>query len=313
MLNDICAALLRANLLAGATVLAVIAVRLPARRLFGAEVAYWLWLVPVLVAAGALIPAGNVAAHAPAQATVIGSLVAPAPGLLLAAWAVGMAAAAGLLWQAQARFQRLARAGKVGPAVVGVIAPRIVMPADDGRYTPEERALIRAHEREHIARRDPQARAWMAVLQCVAWFNPLAHIAAHLARLDQELACDAAVLRRHSRERGPYARALLKTQLAATPLPFGCYWPARGRHPLEVRVALLKAKPRPLELAGAVLIGMAAVSAAAAAWATQPPKAPRLPYPGEAAWAASVENQSHVSVLLVRWPARSPASGHQLR
>lgn len=307
MVNEICAALLRANLLASVAILAVMLARGPARRLFGAEVAYWLWTVPVLVAAGALIPAERVAAHAPDHATVIGGYAAPAPGLLLAIWGVGMAGAVALLWRAQARFQRLARTGKAGPAVVGVIAPRIVMPADDGRYTPEERALVRAHERAHIARRDPQARAWMAALQCLAWFNPLAHIAAHLARLDQELACDAAVLRYRPRDRGPYARALLKTQLAVTPLPFGCYWPARGRHPLEVRVSLLKAKPSSLELAGACLVGAAAISAGAAAWATQPPIAPRLPYPGEAAWQAQTE--THVSVLLIRAPHRAASAG----
>jgi beta-lactamase regulating signal transducer with metallopeptidase domain len=40
--------------------------------------------------------------------------------------------------------------------------------------------------------------------------------------------------------RALYGHTLLKTQLAATPLPFGCYWPARGLHPLEVRIGLLK-------------------------------------------------------------------------
>ncbi|HEY0435138.1 MAG TPA: M56 family metallopeptidase [Phenylobacterium sp.] len=303
MINDICTALLRANLLAGVAILVVMLVRNPARRLFGPEVAYGMWVAPALVAAGALLPAGNVALHAPDHARVIGNVEAPAPALLLALWMVGMAGAAALLWRAQARFQRLAKAGRAGPAVVGFIAPRIVMPTDDGRYTPEERDLIRAHEREHIARRDPQARAWMAVCQCLAWFNPLVHLAAHLARLDQELACDAAVLRRRSHSRGPYARALLKTQLASTPLPFGCYWPARGRHPLEVRVALLKTKSRPLELVGACLVGAAAVTAGAAAWATQPPSAPPPPTVAEEAWAQARE--AHVTVLLIRMPPRT--------
>ena len=76
----------------------------------------------------------------------------------------------------------------------------------------------------------------MAAFQCLAWFNPQVHLAVHVARLDQELACDAAVMRRRPRERVLYAKTLLKTQLAGAPLPLGCYWPARGRHPLEVRV-----------------------------------------------------------------------------
>jgi len=124
--------------------------------------------------------------------------------------------------------------------VVGVICPRIVMPRGDGLYTREERAVIRAHEQEHIERGDPRAQAVMALFQCLFWFNPLVHLAAHLTRLDQELACDAAVVRRRPAVSALYARTLLKTQLAATPLPFGCYWPARGRHPLETRVSLLR-------------------------------------------------------------------------
>src|SRR5690348_1030754 len=117
MINELCAALLRANLLADVAILAVILARDPARKLFGPEVAYGLWIAPVLVAAGALVPAGNVAKHAPSYARVIGNVAAPAPGPLLAVWILGVAAAALLLWRAQARFHRLAKAGRAGPAV----------------------------------------------------------------------------------------------------------------------------------------------------------------------------------------------------
>jgi beta-lactamase regulating signal transducer with metallopeptidase domain len=132
------------------------------------------------------------------------------------------------------------RAGRGGPAVVGLIAPRVILPADDGSYTPQERELIRAHEREHVARKDPRAAAVVALFQCLCWFNPFAHLAAYLLRLDQELACDAAVVMNRPGTRALYARTLLKTQLATQPLPFGCYWPARSRHPLELRVEMLK-------------------------------------------------------------------------
>lgn len=107
---------------------------------------------------------------------------------LLAVWAVGVVAAAGLMWRAQAAFLRRAWAGEAGPAVVGVITPRVVMSPDDGRHTEAERALIRAHEREHIERKDPRTGALMVAFQCIAWFNPLVHLAVHVARLDQELA-----------------------------------------------------------------------------------------------------------------------------
>jgi beta-lactamase regulating signal transducer with metallopeptidase domain len=229
-------AFLRANLAAAAAILVVALARLPARRAYGPEAAYALWLAPPLAAAAAvLLP---LLADHPLAALLAGQ--APPMGLMLSIWALGAVAMATLFTAAQARFLAEVRAGRAGPAVVGLISPRIVLPADDGRYSPEERELIRAHERAHVARKDPRAVAFVALAQCVCWFNPFVHLAARLLRLDQELACDAAVVLSRPRARGLYARTLLKTQLATAPLPFGCYWPARGAHPLEVRVALLR-------------------------------------------------------------------------
>jgi beta-lactamase regulating signal transducer with metallopeptidase domain len=268
-MNDVAAALLRSNLAASAAVLLVLALRPAARRWFGAETAYVLWAAPPTAAVAILIP-GRMAEEG----------VKAAPGLafdheitlmLLAVWLIGLAAAALFLALGQAAFLRALKAGRAGPAVVGVICPRIVMPSSAELYTSEERAVVRAHEREHIERGDPRARAVMAAFQCLFWFNPLAHLAAHLARLDQELACDAAVLRRRPGIRALYARTLMKTQLAATPLPFGCYWPARGRHPLETRVALLRAGGRTRGALGSVEVGVGILAAAVVAWMAQPP------------------------------------------
>jgi beta-lactamase regulating signal transducer with metallopeptidase domain len=189
---------------------------------------------------------------------------------------------------------------------VGVVTPKVVMPPDDGRYSPDERALIRAHEREHIHRKDPRAGALMAAFQCLAWFNPLVHLGVHLARLDQELACDAAVLRRHPGSRVLYAKTLLKTQLAAVALPLGCYWPARARHPLEVRVELLRRGPGPDSLEGPLLVITGLVVAALLAWAVEPPL-PQPPPRGVLAQSWSEGGPGRMSVMLVTWrvPARS--------
>jgi len=225
-------AFLKANLVAGVVVLAVAMLRIPARRAFGPAAAYHLWSLPL--AAGFVTLVVDIA-----QPRNDPSVFAFSP-LILAAWAVGAAVVAVTFTAAQMRFLAEVRAGRAGPAVVGLISPRIVLPADDGGYTAEERELIRAHEREHVARKDPRAAALVALFQCLCWFNPLVHLAAHLLRLDQELACDAAVIRARPTARALYARTLLKTQLAGTPLPLGCYWPARGQHPLELRIAMLK-------------------------------------------------------------------------
>ena len=233
----VASAFLAANA-AGAVAIAVVGLaRLPIRALIGPSAAYNLWLIPPLaaVATPILVLVGQ------GSDPLSASLPVGLPmGVVAPVWALGVLALAGVFAIAQARFMAEVRAGRAGPAVIGLIAPRIVLPAEDSGYTAQERELIRAHEREHVARKDPRAAALAAACQCLCWFNPLVHLAAYLLRLDQELACDAAVIRSRPGARTLYGQTLLKTQLAATPLPFGCYWPARGLHPLEVRIGLLK-------------------------------------------------------------------------
>ena len=300
MTSEILNTLIRANLAGGAAILVVLALRIPARRAFGPETAYKLWFAPVLAAAVTLLPP-RIAPGAVHKSLSLAAFGASSAWITLA-WVLGIAAACALLWRAQARFIVEARAGRAGPSVVGVISPRILMPPDDGRYTAEERELVRAHEREHVARLDPRAGALAAAFQCLAWFNPLVHLAAHIMRLDQEFACDAAVTRRYPRSRALYAKTLLKTQLAATPLPFGCYWPARGQHPLEVRMRLLKGPRQHGGLTGPVLIASGVLCTAVAAWAAQPP-VPPAPMPVSITY---VEHEhGHMTVLLVTAPRGS--------
>ena len=299
MTSEVLAALLRSNLVLALAILAVLALRIPVRRFFGPEIAYGLWAVPPVAALASVLPArvDDAAPQVHALAAAVADISAPA----LLAWALGVVLVVAGLARAQARFMKSAAKGAAGPAVVGVINPRVLMPADDGTYSPEERALIRAHERQHVARCDPRAGAAAAVLQALCWFNPLVHLGAHLMRLDQELACDAAVLRQRPRDRALYAKTLLKTQLAAQPLPFGCYWPSRGQHPLEVRIGALRAAPRLDGLIGTSLVGTAIVSAAIAAWHLQPP-APR-PGPVVELWERQ-QRQPVTSVMLVSLPSK---------
>lgn len=233
----IASAFVLANVVGGAAVATVAVLRLPIRRLIGPSAAYNLWILPPLAAFAT--PVVILVSHGDTPVGALFNLPVSAAGLGLA-WLVGALALSLVFAVAQARFMAEVRADRAGPAVIGLIYPRIVLPSEDSGYTLQERELIRAHEREHVARKDPRAAALAALFQCLCWFNPLVHLAAYLLRLDQELACDAAVIRSRPQARGLYAQTLLKTQLAHTPLPFGCYWPARGLHPLEVRIGLLK-------------------------------------------------------------------------
>lgn len=188
-------------------------------------------------------------------------------------WLAGALAMA--IWQlrGQLRFLSDARAGFAGPAVAGVFKPRIITPADfEDRFEKSERDVILAHEKIHLANNDARINALVALLRCLCWFNPLVHIGAHLMRVDQELACDAAVVERHPRARAIYASALLKAQLAARPLPLGCYWPAGTEHPLTERVEMLKqAKPTRLRRhIGIAALALLTLGAGAGAWAAKP-------------------------------------------
>ena len=211
-------------------------------------------------------------AHAPAAAAHVAYGLPP---VLAGLWLAGAAIALIRLARRQADFGRAVRAGTAGPAVVGVLKPRIVTPADfAGRYTARERELVLAHEAAHIARQDSRVNALVAALRCVAWFNPLVHVLGHALRIDQELACDAQVMARRPGVRRSYAEAMLKAQLALKPLPLGCYWPAAARHPLAQRIALL-ARPAPgraAHMLGLVSVGGCALVVGWSAWAARPPE-----------------------------------------
>jgi beta-lactamase regulating signal transducer with metallopeptidase domain len=264
-MNEVVTALLRANIAAVLAILLVLALRIPFRRWMGAEAAYCLWLLPLIAAIAAIAPARRVVAALPP--------VGPAVHLNAAGlgWLAGAALIAAWFTALQVYYSGLARRGQTGPAVVGVVTPRIHMPGDDGAFTMRERLIIRAHEREHIARSDPAWNAVLALSQCLFWFNPFVHLAARLMREDQELACDAAVLRRHAPSRAAYAGALLKAQMQAHPMPLGASWLAGGGHPLESRIAeLARRAPRASVWTPIVMMG-AAAAVAAATWRLQPP------------------------------------------
>lgn len=295
MIADVLEALVRANLATAAAVILVLLLRRPARRAFGARAAYALWLTPPLAALAGLLPrpaAMTLIEPLTLEAAAGGARAAAAlPGadlaapVLVAAWLAGALIAATALARRQARFVaalgRLEPHGDVlraehpaiGPAVVGAFRPRIVTPADfETRFDADERALILSHERVHLARGDGLVNALAAAIQCVCWFNPLAHVGARMLRIDQELACDAVVLARYPRERRLYAQALLKAQLVGPALPVGCHW----QHPLKERIAMLKAPlpARARRVAGLAVAGLASLAVAGAAWAVQPAPAP---------------------------------------
>lgn len=250
--------------LAGAVVV-VLLLRRPFRKTFGPRAAYALW---------AAVPAGMAAVCLPRVGAAVDALTAPqstsVTAAVLTVWVVGAIGSAGLMLAAQARFAAQARQGLAGPAVTGVIIGRLVMPADSAtRWSAEERAAIRAHERAHVGRGDLRANAAVAVLQCLFWCNPLTHIGVSRFRFDQELACDATVMAMRPGRRRVYAEALLK---AAPPplLAFGCGWGAAGVGALETRLTSLRLPCHPAGPGATLAVLGIALATAGAGWALQP-------------------------------------------
>ena len=271
------------NIAAGAAILFVLLVRRPATRVLGPHAVYSLWtIVPVVMAATFLperttetfvtefliggIPASLAAARLEATASWL-------PAAIGIAWIAGIAALAILFIRRQRAFLRDADIGLAGPAIVGFRHPRIVTPDDFARrFSHDERKLILTHEQVHIDRNDARINAFVAVLRCLFWFNPLIHMGAKAMRVDQELSCDAEVIDRRPRVRRAYAETLLKTHLVARPLPVGCYWPAESQHPLTERIDLIARKPisSRRRAAAAILVISLTAGAGVTAWAAQP-------------------------------------------
>jgi biopolymer transport protein ExbD len=182
-------------------------------------------------------------------------------------------------------------ASNFGPAVVGVFRPLLVTPVDfEQRYSRSEQALVLAHEDEHLRAGHTRVNAVALLVTSLCWFNPLIHWAAKLARDDQELACDAAVLQRFPKARGVYAEALLKTQVSSQALPLGCTWPSRSSSFFMERMTMLanKTPTRARRIAGIAAIATALLGTGLAAWAQ------KSPLPAFAGAVVSVDKDGHV-------------------
>lgn len=205
---------------------------------------------------------------------------------LLAGWAVLSAAMlAGVAWT-HLRLRRLRAAcvrvdveggpvwiGEgIGPAVLGLRRPAVVVPHTLRSAPAEEQRLILLHEREHIAAGDP----WLLALALVAlaampWNVPLWWQNRRL-RLAVEVDCDARVLTRGISRRS-YARVLLHTAGGPALLSLlSPAWGGRSFH-LERRMIAMTANRPPHALLRALPVLAMAVGIVVAACDTADPAA----------------------------------------
>ncbi len=109
------------------------------------------------------------------------------------------------------------------PFILGIIRPRIYLPAD----MKEGRDAVIAHEEAHLKRFDHLTKPLAYAVLMVHWFNPLVWAAFRSFCKDVEKACDQKVIGAMSKEqRKGYARTLLDCSakgsgLIMNPLAFG--------------------------------------------------------------------------------------------
>ena len=224
----------------------VMLLRRPVARWLGAKAAYWLWLLPLARMTLPALPQG-VANPSPLQRAAdqagLPTLLDPAPVTLplqsgsgtpwleiaVSLWLLGVILFLTVQAIGYIRFRHfilngatlIGEEGRIrivtspkagGPLAFGLIRPVIALPADFAlRFDPQEQAMAIAHERAHHQGGDLAANMVALLLLGLHWCNPIAWVAYHAYRADQEQACDARVLSLHGRDQAhAYGRAILK-------------------------------------------------------------------------------------------------------
>lgn len=95
----------------------------------------------------------------------------------------------------------------ISPFVMGIVSPRIYLPAGLGI---KEQEYIILHEKLHIRRLDHIVKPAAFAALCIHWFNPLVWIAFVFFCKDMEMSCDEAVIKKMGETiRADYSASLL--------------------------------------------------------------------------------------------------------
>lgn len=228
----------------------------------------WIWAGAVLTSLGMPVamagrggaPAPRVPAATPVGARAAAPTIAAAPvrpdgpGMAAAAWAIataglllGLTASAGMLAVRRRRWMSATVAGqpvllsaRTGPAVAGVIRPRVVLPEWALDCPPDDQRLMVLHEMEHVRARDPLllALAWTAAA-LMPW-NAAMWYQLRALRLAVEIDCDARVLGRE-RDLRRYGDLLLRVGSLGSTAGLASAAMAEPRSFLERRIRAMTA------------------------------------------------------------------------
>ncbi|MEO8844285.1 MAG: M56 family metallopeptidase [Kofleriaceae bacterium] len=154
--------------------------------------ATWPWLATGLAigwAAGALV----VAFQCVRAQLAACRLVKAAEPHVAESWTVALdAATASLALAVRVQLRRSATIGS--PMTIGVLRPRVVLPAAADAWSPQRLRAVLVHELGHVRRRDTLIQLAAQLGCALYWWNPLAWLAAARLRSEREHACDDLVL-----------------------------------------------------------------------------------------------------------------------
>jgi beta-lactamase regulating signal transducer with metallopeptidase domain len=161
----------------------------------------------------------------------------------------------------------------VGPAVVGLIRSRIVVPAWVMQEAPAQQRYVMAHEQSHLKARDPLLVAMALVLLLAMPWNPLLWWQFHRLRRAIEVDCDARVLQGGG-DIGEYCETLIQVGQNQSEFIGSVTAMSESRSFLEERIRIMLAKPK--KWAGAVAFILISIALGMAVFAAQvtPPGAP---------------------------------------
>lgn len=160
----------------------------------------------------------------------------------------------------------------VGPFVVGVMRPEIVVPRWLLARADDEQRLAVAHEQEHLRARDPVllTAAWLVVVM-TPWNLACWYMLSRL-RLAIELDCDARVVRRGAAP-AVYGSLLIDVAQHASPLTLSALGLAGESSQLYQRILALRGRVAPFARTRSVVAALFAASGVLAACRISPPRA----------------------------------------
>lgn len=149
------------------------------------------------------------------------------------------------------------------PMLFGFIKPKILIPFSfKSTFSVKQQALVLEHENVHRKHYDHLWNTLALILAILFWFNPLVWLALKSFRINQELACDNAVLKdKTDNEKLTYAKALVQCAehcSNALHRNIGLY-PTFGEK--RTMIKRLKAIKQPIQSSKVLAAGMLSIAA----------------------------------------------------